>query len=369
MTDTWIAPDQLFDGTTLHDGLAVRVQDRKVTEIAPVPRSALAFRGTLTPGFVDLQVNGGGGVMVNSTPTPDGLKSIAAAHRGLGTVAILPTVITDHPDVLDQAASAAVAAFGQDGIIGLHIEGPHISLARRGTHSADFIRDLDDRTIDVIAGLHAAGMPVKITLAPEAAQMAQISALVTMGAIVSLGHTDASAQTITNAIKAGATCGTHLFNAMSQMTGRAPGAVGALINSDCHIGVICDGHHVSNEMLALAIRARPCPDRMFLVSDAMATVGGPDHFDLYGDTITVMDGKLVNSEGNLAGAHVSQAQGVQRLVRDVGLGLQAALRMAVTTPATFIGRPDLATIIGREIGDVILLSPSLDFQGPLSAVT
>ncbi|MBU2994634.1 N-acetylglucosamine-6-phosphate deacetylase [Octadecabacter sp. 1_MG-2023] len=368
MTDTWIAPDQLFDGTALHDGLAVRVQDQIVTEIAPAPRSALTFRGTLTPGFVDLQVNGGGGVMVNSTPTKDGLRSIAAAHRGLGTVAILPTVITDRPDVLDQAANAAIAAFGQNGIIGLHIEGPHISVARRGTHSADFIRDLDDRTMDIIAKLRALGMPVKITLAPEAAQPAQISALAATGAIVSLGHTDASAQTIISAIDAGATCGTHLFNAMSQMTGRAPGAVGALINSECHTGIICDGHHVSNEMLGLAIRARPCPDRMFLVSDAMATVGGPDHFNLYGNTISVKEGKLVNAEGNLAGAHVSQAEGVQRLVRDVGLDLQAALRMAITTPATFIERPDLATIIGRNIADLILLSPSLDFQGPLSAV-
>ena len=152
------------------------------------------------------------------------------------------------------------------------------------------------------------------------------------------------------------------------MLGRAPGAVGALINSECYSGIICDGHHVADEMVALAVRARPRVDRMFLVSDAMATVGGPDTFDLYGKTISVKDGQLVNAEGSLAGAHVTQAQGVARLVNHAKIPLDVALRMAVTTPATCIGRPDLASIIGRAVSDVVLLSPELDFLGSLSTL-
>jgi N-acetylglucosamine-6-phosphate deacetylase len=143
------------------------------------------------------------------------------------------------------------------------------------------------------------------------------------------------------------------------MIGRAPGAVGALINSECYTGIICDGHHVADDMIALAARARPRDDRMFLVSDAMATVAGPDQFNLYGQTITLKGGKLVNSEGSLAGAHVTQAQGVKRLVDHVGLSLVDALRMAITTPASCVGQPELAQLIGRRIEDVIVLSDDL----------
>lgn len=365
--DTWIAPDALFDGASLQTGLAIRVSNLKVTEIAPAPKGARALGGTLAPGFVDLQVNGGGGVMINTTPTADGMRIVSQAHRRLGTVAILPTVITDDPAVLDAAAEAAITAFGSDGIIGLHIEGPHIAQARRGTHAAKYIRPMDQRTLDCVQKLRLAGVPVMITVAPEAVCGDQITALSSMGAVVSLGHTDAAAQDINAAISAGASCGTHLFNAMSPMIGRAAGAVGALINSECYTGIICDGHHVTDDMVGLAIRARPRRDRMFLVSDAMATVGGPDQFDLYGKTISIKNGQLVNSEGSLAGAHVTQAQGLQRLVRHVGIDLETALNMAVTTPAACIARPDLATLVGRDARDLVMLAPNLDYLGDLSA--
>ena len=363
--DRWIAPDALFDGTALHKGMALRVDGAIVTEVAPAPKGALALAGTLTPGFVDLQVNGGGGIMINSTPTADGIRQVATAHRALGTTAILPTVITDHADVLDAAADAAIATKGEQGIIGLHIEGPHISQARRGTHASEFIRPLDNRTIGCVRRLREAGVCVMITLAPEATTVDQITELNALGAIVSLGHTDATAERIQECISAGASCGTHLFNAMSPMVGRAPGAVGALINSQCYTGIICDGHHVADDMVAMAIRARPRDDRMFLVSDAMATVGGPDSFDLYGKTISVKDGQLVNAEGSLAGAHVTQAQGVARLVNHADVPLDVALRMAVTTPANCIGRADLSALVGRDIRDVIMLAPDLAYLADL----
>ena len=366
MTDRWIAPDTLFNGTDILTGHALRVQGGKVTDVAPALDGAQRIPGLITPGFVDLQVNGGGGVLLNTTPTVDGMATILGAHRKAGTVAILPTVITDTPDVLEAAMQAALSA-NDRGLLGLHIEGPHIAQARRGTHAAKYIRPLGDHTMTCVQTLRDGGVAVMITLAPEAATPDQIAALDAMGAIVSLGHTDADAEAMQAAIKAGATCGTHLFNAMSQMSGRAAGAVGTLINSQCYVGIICDGHHVADEMIALAIRARPRPDRMMLVSDAMATVGGPDAFDLYGQSIRVQGGKLVNAEGNLAGAHVTQAQGVKRLVDHVGVDLQTALRMAITTPATCIGRPDLATLIGRDVRDVKVLSETLELIGPLDA--
>ncbi len=359
MTETWIAPAQLFDGQDVISGQAVRIADGKITEIDAAPQSARKIAGCLTPGFVDLQVNGGGGVMLNTTPTRAGMADIAAAHRHFGTVAVMPTLITDAPDVLDCAAEAAITAKGDVGIVGLHIEGPHISVARRGTHNSESIRQIDDRTLDVVARLRKNGVAVMITVAPEAVPNDQISKLAKLGAVVSIGHTDATCEDAEAAIAAGASCATHLFNAMSQMSSRAPGVVGAVLNSEIPSGIICDGHHVDDRMIRFALRARPRDDLMFLVSDAMATVGGPDQFDLYGNQVRLENGRLINAEGNLAGAHVTQAEGVARVVNHVGASLDQALRMAITTPARVVGQADLATLIGRDVRDLVVLSDDL----------
>lgn len=358
----WITPDQVFDGERLLSGMAVLVADDRIFEIRPLStlpaRSRThKFTGILTPGFVDLQVNGGGDVLLNQHPTPAGMAVMAAAHRRFGTMAILPTVITDAPEVLAQAATAALAAKGQAGIIGLHIEGPHISVARRGTHAEQFVRPLDETTMSIVQSLRNAVIPVMITVAPEAVQPAQIAALAAMGAVVSIGHSDATADITRMALAKGATCFTHLFNAMSPMLNRAPGVVGAAINSGAYAGIICDGIHVADEMVGLAVRARPVPDRMFLVTDAMSTVGGSDHFTLYGQTIRLQNGRLVNDEGSLAGAHVTMAQSVARLIAVVGVPAEQALRMAVTIPARLIGRPDLSGLLGRAVQDILLLDP------------
>jgi len=365
MTDCWIAPNSLFDGQDIVYGQAVRIVDGLITEIAKTPVSAVRIKGCLTPGFVDLQVNGGGGVMLNTTPTRGGMADIAAAHRIFGTVAIMPTVITDHWAVLDQAVEAAIAAKGDDGIIGLHIEGPHISVARRGTHNAIHVRPMDDRTLNVVEALRRHDIAVMITIAPEAITHDQIAALVRMGAVVSIGHTDATCEDTEAAISAGASCATHLFNAMSPMVGREPGAVGAVINSHVWSGIICDGFHVDDRMIKLALRARPEDDLMFLVSDAMATVGGPALFDLYGQNIHLENGRLINAEGHLAGAHVTQAEGVARLVHEIDVSLAQALRMAITVPALVVGQANLAQVIGRLVRDVLLLSDDLKVDGTL----
>jgi N-acetylglucosamine-6-phosphate deacetylase len=284
-------------------------------------------------------------------------------------VALLPTVITDAPEVLDRAAEAALGAKGRPGILGLHIEGPHISAARRGTHAARFIRPLDGRTLDLVRRLREGGVPVLLTLAPEATAPGQIAELARMGVVVSLGHTDATAEEARAALSEGARTFTHLFNAMSPLTHRAPGVVGAALNSEVPVGLIVDGVHVAWEVVALALRARPGPDLTYLVSDAMPTVGGSDRFRLYDMDLRVKDGRLVNPEGNLAGAHVTMAESVARLVEHVGVAPEAALRMAVTIPARLIGRPELAGLEGRGADDLLVLGEGLSLLGPLGGVS
>lgn len=359
----WLCPDMVFDGGALHPGLAVRVEAGRVVAVGAPPPGAERLAGVLVPGYLDLQVNGGGGVLLNNDPSVAGMLAMAAAHRRFGTVGILPTVITDAPGVLAAAVQAAIAARGAEGmrgaegLLGLHIEGPHISLPRRGTHARQWVRPMEAETLEHVARLRAAGVAVMITLAPEAVQPGQIAALVALGAVVSIGHSDATEAEVHAALAEGAGCFTHLYNAMSPMLGRAPGVTGAAINSGAFCGVICDGRHVSDAMLGLAIRARPVAGRMFLVSDAMATVGGGDSFHLYGQEIRLQDGRLVNAEGALAGAHVTMAEGVARLIGAVGVAPEVALQMAVTVPAHLLGRGDLAGVVGRNLSDLLLLGP------------
>jgi len=358
MTDAplWLCPDLVFDGQALQAGLAVGIAGDVVTGLRPASEvQAHRVAGVITPGYVDLQVNGGGGVLLNNHATPEAMAVIAAALRRFGTVAILPTVITDAPEVLAQAVDAVLAAKAMPGILGLHVEGPHISLARRGTHAAEFVRPLDDVTMAHVKRLRDAGVAVMITLAPEAVQRGQVAQLVALGAIVSIGHSDATEADVQAMLAEGASCFTHLFNAMSPMQGRAPGVTGAAINSTAACGFICDGHHVADAMLGLAIRARPQPDRMFLVSDCMSTVGGADSFVLYGQDIQVQGGRLVNAEGSLAGAHVTMAESVARLITVLGIAPEQALRMAISVPAAVIGAQALAQIIGRRAEDLLVL--------------
>lgn len=299
---------------------------------------------------------------------PGGMGAIAAAHRRFGTVAILPTLITDAPGILDRAVEAALEARGRDGILGLHIEGPHIAPARKGTHEPRFIRPLDRRTINAVRRLCEGGVRVMITLAPEAVKAGQIAELRSLGAVVSLGHTDAGYEAANAALREGANCFTHLFNAMSPLTHRAPGVVGAALNSRVPVGIICDGVHVADDVVALAIRARRAPDLMFAVSDAMPTVGGPDRFRLYDMELQVRDGRLVNPRGALAGAHVTMAESVARLIGKVGVTPETALRMAITVPARVMDAPELARLKGRAARDVLTLGPDWQVTGTLAGL-
>jgi N-acetylglucosamine-6-phosphate deacetylase len=366
--ELWLLPDAIFDGQGLHQGAALGITGSRSLQIGAPPKGAPTRRitGTLTPGFLDLQVNGGGDALLNNDQTPAALHRMAAAHRRFGTVGILPTVITDAPEVLSRAVDAVIAAKGGQGLLGLHIEGPHLSIPRRGTHAAEWVRPFEPATLAHIQRLRAADIFVKITVAPESVTPAHVRQIAATGAIVSLGHSDASSEATRALLDAGATSFTHLFNAMSPMLNRAPGVTGACINSTAYAGIICDGIHVADEMVGLAIRARPVPGRMFLVSDAMCTVGGSDHFRLYGQDIWLKDGRLVNAEGSLAGAHVTMAEGLRRLITVVGTPPAVALDMASAAPARLLNRPDLATPEHRDLADLLLLDADWQVTGTLA---
>jgi N-acetylglucosamine-6-phosphate deacetylase len=371
--DLWLLPDAIFDGTRLREGAALGITQGRSLQIADTPPPDAPIRrltGTLTPGFLDLQVNGGGDALLNNDQSPEALHRMAAAHRRFGTVGILPTVITDAPEVLARAVDAILAAQAEPepdrSLLGLHIEGPHLSIPRRGTHAPEYIRPFDASTLAHVRRLRAAGLFVKITVAPESTTPQDVARLAGLGAVVSIGHSDATAEEVRALLDAGATCFTHLFNAMSPMLNRAPGVTGACINSTAYAGIICDGIHVADEMVGLAIRARPVPGRMFLVSDAMSTVGGSDHLRLYGRDVWLKDGRLVNAEGSLAGAHVTMAEGLRRLITVVGTPPETALDMASAAPARLLNRPDLATPEHRNAADLLLLAPDWTVTGTVT---
>ncbi len=356
----WLHPRTVFDGATLRSDIVVLIEAGRVVSL--IPRADLpagtkpeAVDAVLSPGLFDVQVNGGGGVMLNNDPTREGVRKIAAAHRSVGTAFTLPTVITDLPEITERAADAVLAEHGKGGVLGIHIEGPHISLAHKGTHDPARIRPFNSRTRDLLLRLRQHNLPVLFTVAPETLQAGTIADLTAMGVTVAAGHSAATAEQTERALAEGLAGFTHLFNGMPQMTSRAPGIVGAALNSEAYCGIIADGHHVDDRVVRLAFRARPISGHMVLVSDAMSTIAGPDYFTLYGETIRVLDGKLVNANGSLAGAHIDLKTSVRRLVENVGIGLQDALWAATNAPRDFMRIPRQG-LVGSLLADLHLSS-------------
>ena len=331
----------IHDGETLHEGAALLVKDGICAGIVredAIPegaRRAALPGGTLCPGFVDLQVNGGGGVMLGDAADAAGLRRIAAAHAALGTAAFLPTLITDTP-ARTRAVAAAVreaVAAGVPGIAGLHLEGPHLAPARAGAHDPTLIRPMGEDDLTFLCDLARALPALMVTLAPEAAAPERIAALARAGATVSLGHTDASYEDCLAAVRAGARAVTHLYNAMSQLTARSPGLVGAFLDSpELAAGLIADGVHVHPAAIRAALRARP--DGAFLVTDSMA-VAGTDlpGFALGGRSVSRANGRLTLADGTLAGADLDMAGAVRTIAGLVGRGMAGAIAMATGRPA------------------------------------
>ncbi|MBY0319639.1 MAG: N-acetylglucosamine-6-phosphate deacetylase [Reyranella sp.] len=359
---------RIFDGDRWHEASAVLIRDGVIDDIArqsDLPADAVVERidgGMLVPGFIDAQVNGGGGVLLNDTPTAEAMDAIAAAHRGFGTCRLLPTLVTTGVETI-RAALAAVRN-ARPGVIGLHLEGPHLAPVRKGIHDERFMRRMTDGDVEML--LSADVGRLLITVAPEQVDPAQVRRLVDAGVIVSLGHSDATYEQAMALVDAGATGVTHLFNAMSPLQARAAGMVGAALDGgSVWCGVIADGLHVSAAALGIALRAKRPPGRLFLVTDAMPTVGstaasfklGERTIDRRGDRLTWTD---PSGAEVLAGAHLDMASAVRFCVDALGLPLAEALRMASLYPAEFLRLDTTHGRIARgHVADMVHLGADL----------
>jgi N-acetylglucosamine-6-phosphate deacetylase len=344
-----IAADHVFDGTVVRERTAVIVDGAGIADVVPVadlPRTisirVLPEGAWLAPGFIDLQVNGGGDVLFNDQPTVQGVCTIAAAHRKSGTTGLLPTLITDSPEKMRVALDAADLVIGQEpSVLGVHLEGPFLSPERPGVHDPRHIRR---PCPDDLAILTAPRQGILlVTLAPEVVPPGFIAQLVAAGVRVSLGHSMASYLQTRAAMAEGLTGFTHLFNAMRPLSSREPGPIArALESPDAWYGLIVDGVHVDPAMLRLALRGVGHP---LLVTDAMPPVGGScPTFTLRGESITARDGRCVTDDGTLAGTLLDMATAIRNCIRLLGASLPDALRFASTHPAAFLG---LDHMLGR----------------------
>ncbi|OJU50719.1 MAG: N-acetylglucosamine-6-phosphate deacetylase [Mesorhizobium sp. 61-13] len=365
-----LAATRIFDGDGWHEDAALVVADGIVEAI--VPRSSLPAEmrvaedksAILAPGFIDLQVNGGGGVMLNDHPDVASIRTICAAHAPFGTTALLPTLITDTPEITAAAVAAGKAAAKDNipGFLGLHLEGPHLSLARKGAHDPKLIRQMTEKDQTALIAARD-GLPVLLTtIAPESVTADQVGKLAQAGIVVSLGHSDAGFATARAYADAGASVVTHLFNAMSQIGNREPGLAGAAIDTgSLSAGLIADGIHVDPATIGIARRAKSGPSHIFLVTDAMATIGTDmTSFTLNGRTIYRKDGSLRLADGTLAGADLDMISAVRFMHEVIGLELAEALRMASTYPAEAVGQSHrIGRLAKGQIANIVALSQKL----------
>lgn len=346
MSFTALLGAAIHDGITLQKGKALLCEDDQIVGIKD-PEGLPAIceirhldGGYLMPGFVDLQVNGGGGVMFNDDQTLQTLEVISQAHRRLGTYTFLPTLITDTQARSQAAIDAVTAALakGVPGIAGIHLEGPHLSIARKGAHEPSLIRNMSDADLNMIAEAAQRLPNVMLTVAPESVTLAQIHSLAKAGVIISLGHTNADYDTCMGYVAAGARNTTHLFNAMEKLGSRNPGLVGATLDSDnVSAGLIADGVHVHPASMRAALRAKRGSGEIYLVTDAMAAAGSNlSHFTLNGRKIFRRKGTLRLLDGTLAGADIDMPHSIETLIRQVGIDEAKAISMATSIPAKLI---------------------------------
>ena len=344
---------RILSGDDLIEGQCVLVDAGRIVDV--VPSSDVRCRDAdridlgghlLLPGFIDVQVNGGGGVLFNDEPSVDVIRTIGRAHRRYGTTGFLPTLISADLDVVARAIAAVQAALqaGVPGVLGIHIEGPFLSVERKGVHDPAKLRELDASAIGLLTSLR--GGRTLLTLAPEMTTPELIQTLVRAGIVVSAGHSNASYAQVSESLRHGLSGFTHLFNAMSQLTGREPGVVGAALDDpDSWCGIIVDGQHTDPVVLRLALRCKR-HERFMLVTDAMPSVGTDCvSFDLQGRHITVAGNVCVDEDGRLAGSNIDMASCVRNAMRLLGLPLAEAVRMASLYPAEFLG-------LGHELGRI-----------------
>ena len=356
---------RIFDGRRLIDGHALVIDNGEILAILPrdkVPdRNRREVPGIIAPAFIDLQVNGGGGIMVDGTTDLAALRHICATHRALGTGGILPTLITDRPEVTAKVIATGItcARRGVPGFLGLHLEGPHLDPRRKGAHDPALIRPMTEADLFQLLDARQQLPALMVTLAPSAATADQIARLAAGGVTVSLGHSDCTHAEAMAAIAAGATCATHLFNAMSPLAHRDPGLPGAVLLSDLPAGLIADGLHVAPEMLRLLMRMGP--RNLFLVSDCMAFAGSElTQMRLGGRLIHRQAGRLTLGDGTLAGADLTLPQAIATMAA-LGVPLAQVLAMATSIPARVIGLGAGRLVPGLP-ADLVHLGPDLSLR-------
>ncbi|CDM59713.1 MULTISPECIES: N-acetylglucosamine-6-phosphate deacetylase [Rhizobium] len=363
---------RIFDGQRFHDDKALIVSDGRVEAIAtaselPDGEHTRFEGGVLSAGFIDAQVNGGGGRMLNDEPSAASMYMIADGHRPYGTTALLPTLITDTADATEAAIEAAKEAVKTNrGVSGLHLEGPHLAPARKGAHLAELMRPVEGKDVTAFIAAKEAIGTLLVTMAAEQVTSKQVRELSEAGVTISIGHSDCSSEVAEARFDAGARGVTHLFNAMSQLGHRAPGLVGAAIDHpSVWCGIIADGHHVDPKALRTALRAKRGEGRLFFVTDAMSLVGSEqDSFTLNGRTVRRERGgfcsKLVLSDGTLAGSDVDMASTIRYGVTYLELPLAEALRMATLYPARFLRLEDHGHLSPGARADLVHLTDALE---------
>lgn len=355
---------RVFDGAQFRDG-ALIVEDGVIVGYGAAEGHVVDLGGgVIAPGFLDLQVNGSGGVAIDRATDRAVLETVCSVQARLGATGCLPTLITDTYDATARVVEAGIAATKAQvpGFLGLHLEGPHLDPRRKGAHDAALIRRMEPRDLALVLEAAAELPALMVTVAPESVAEEQIGAMAAAGVVVSLGHTDCSAATARAAMQAGARCATHLFNAMSQMGNREAGMVGAVLGADGFCGLIADGIHVDPLTLRVALAAKR--EGVFLVSDCMALAGTDGvEFHLGGRRILRGGGRLTLEDGTLAGADLTLPRAVQVLVQDVGIAAERALAMASSIPAAVIGRGDLGHLRPGARADMVHLSPDWALRG------
>ena len=362
---------RILAGERIVSGLVVLLADGRIEAVTDLDdarcRDAAAIdleAQVLLPGFIDVQVNGGGGVLFNDDPSLESIRAIGAAHRRYGTTGFLPTLISDDLDTIGQAIAAVQSSLDArlPGALGIHIEGPFLNWARRGVHDPKHLRRLDNGVVSLLRSLR--GGRTVLTLAPEMTTGDMIAQLAASGILLSAGHSDASYAQTAAAIEHGVRGFTHLFNAMAPLAPREPGIVGAaLYDPSTWCGIIVDGHHVDPVMLKLALRCKR-HDRFMLVTDAMPPVGSSaPSFILQGRTIHVVDGVCRDENGTLAGTGLDMATAVRNAVSLLGLSLAEAARMASEYPAAFLGLDnEIGRIAPGYRANLVLLDDGLRVQ-------
>lgn len=337
MTDS-LRFNRVFDGECWHGPSEIRLAQGVVEAIEPLPDGDY-IRGVLVPGFIDCQVNGGGGYLFNNHPLFETLQAMSEAHARYGTTGFLPTVITDDCETMAQAAEAVARAqlHPELGVLGIHFEGPHLSLSKKGVHAATHLRGISSQEWKLYQR-EDLGLKM-VTLAPEVVSSEEIRELVRLGVQVSLGHSNADFELVQQALDAGASGFTHLYNAMSGLGSREPGMVGAALNCDrAWCGIIVDGHHVHPQSLKLALKAK-AKGKLCLVTDAMSFAGSnTEAISFNGGEIYKRGDRLTNSENRLAGSNLTMQSALNNALELLGLPLEEALKMASLYPAQWLGK-------------------------------